>query len=162
MVNIRTKGATAEREVADALNAVINKVRSELGFQPIAAPQVKRNLMQSMEGGCDLVGTFEWAIEVKRHETPSVNTWWKQCAASAKTLRKCPVLVYRASRSPWKVCLPLMATAGGMLHEVGRGEITWEAFLGLFEQAARLELAPQLQQLATSPLAQITKMDHIG
>ena len=53
MVNSRDKGATFEREVCSL-------IREHLGVE------AKRNLMQTAEGGFDVLGVPGWAIECKR------------------------------------------------------------------------------------------------
>lgn len=140
-INIRQKGASGEREIADQLNTCINVVRMELGLPVLAKPQVQRNQNQTAVGGCDLVGTYEYAIEVKRHEQLSINTWWKQCKASAEELNKMPVLVFRQNKQKWRVItetfVSIPDTGRGMLV---RAEIDWEDFKKMFMQAARHQL----------------------
>lgn len=63
-------------------------------------PIVQRNQNQSAVGGCDLTGTYGLAIEVKRQETLSINTWWAQCLKSAKELGEHPVLLFRQNAKP--------------------------------------------------------------
>jgi hypothetical protein len=89
MINSRTKGASAEREVFKIIS-------DQLGIK------VERNLVQTREGGSDTV-VGEWAIEVKRQETLSINVWWEQAVEQALRVNKKPMLIYRKSRMPWKV-----------------------------------------------------------
>ncbi len=96
MVNIRTKGASAEREVIQLLAPVIEPFGIEL----------KRNLEQTRSGGCDLVGIPGMAIEVKRQENLAINSWWSQTVRQALQRKEMPVLIFRQSRQRWKVCLP--------------------------------------------------------
>lgn len=91
----RQKGQSGEREVA----ALHNEKFQEWGFGQL---ELKRNLMQSMEGGYDLVGLPFIALEVKRQEQYNLPSWWEQ------TLRQCgshqtPVLWYRRNRVAWRV-----------------------------------------------------------
>jgi hypothetical protein len=58
MINSRTKGAVAEREIFNILSDCLGV-------------KVERNLVQTREGGSDTV-VGDWAIEVKRQETLSV------------------------------------------------------------------------------------------
>lgn len=108
-VNIRTKGASGEREIAKLLTDHMVDVLTTLGATDseliLARSQVQRNQNQTAVGGCDLVGTLHLAIEVKRQEALSLNTWWKQAVTSASNLGDTyvPVLIYRASRQPWRV-----------------------------------------------------------
>ena len=89
MINSRTKGAAAEREVFKILS-------DALGVK------VERNLIQTREGGAD-TSVGDWAIEVKRQETLSIAAWWEQAVEQAKRVNKMPMLIYRRSRQPWKV-----------------------------------------------------------
>jgi Holliday junction resolvase len=88
----RTKGAVAERELAQILS-------DELGIC------VKRKLGQAREGGDDIqVGQFR--IEAKRQEKIQIESWWEQVQACAAP-DEIPVLAFRRSRNPWKVVLTL-------------------------------------------------------
>lgn len=92
----RTKGATGER-------TVINMFK-ENGFT-----NAKRNLMQTAEGGFDIVGVGKFAIEVKNHKKLSIDSWWKQTIAQAKD-GLIPVLIYHIpNTSKWLVQMPLSA-----------------------------------------------------
>jgi len=91
MINSRTKGASAEREVFKIIS-------DQVGIK------VERNLVQTREGGSDTV-VGEWAIEVKRQETLSINVWWEQAVEQALRVNKKPMLIYRKSRMPWKVVI---------------------------------------------------------
>ena len=91
MINSRTKGASAEREVFKIIS-------DSLGIK------VERNLVQTREGGSDTV-VGDWAIEVKRQETLSINAWWEQAVEQALRVNKKPMLIYRKSRMPWKVVI---------------------------------------------------------
>jgi hypothetical protein len=104
-INPRVKGASAEREICtilqDRLNAKIHK------SYPI--PTLKRNVLQCQQGGHDIVGLDWLQIEVKRVEqqTPSlIDSWWAQAVAQSSRVPAAlsyPVLIYRKSRSPWRV-----------------------------------------------------------
>jgi Holliday junction resolvase len=89
MINSRTKGAAAEREIFKILSDCLGV-------------KVERNLVQTREGGADTV-VGDWAIEVKRQETLSVAVWWVQAVDQAKRVNKKPMLIYRKSRMPWRV-----------------------------------------------------------
>jgi hypothetical protein len=89
MINSRTKGAVAEREIFNILSDCLGV-------------KVERNLVQTREGGSDTV-VGDWAIEVKRQETLSVAAWWVQAEIQAKRVNKKPMLIYRKSRMPWRV-----------------------------------------------------------
>lgn len=136
-INIRTKGATGEREVIGILETVLFRVLDKMGCP--AEERVKwhkvfqRNQNQSAVGGNDLCNTFDLSIEVKRQEQLSVNTWWRQCTAAATKAGETPVLIYRQNRKPWRVVtyvwLPL--PDGG--HATARAEIDIDTFKVWFE-----------------------------
>jgi hypothetical protein len=92
-INSRTKGRTAETELAKILF-------DHLGIK------LERNLNQTRAGGYDLEGLEEWAIEVKRQETLQLNAWWNQATNQAEQAERIPVLAYRQSRKPWRFVLP--------------------------------------------------------
>lgn len=143
MINIRVKGATAEREIADDLNLIVNSVYKDMGLDIPTKPVVQRNQNQSAVGGKDLVGTFGLAIEVKRQEQLSINTWWKQCAASALELHEKPVLLFRQSKQKWRcillVDLPLADNSYGYM--TARAEIDYEAFKSWFRSWVQKKLS---------------------
>lgn len=146
-INIRTKGATAERDVANALNEIIYAVLRELGQPLPVKPPVQRNQNQSAVGGDDLTGTFGLAIEVKRQEQLSINTWWAQCIASAARNDRIPVLIYKQNHKAWRVVmltsleLPSVSSDGindssVYLHSV-RATIELEDFHRWFKEHVR-------------------------
>lgn len=89
----RNKGAVAEKEVFKIMN-------DELGLE------LKRNLSQYQGTDSDL-HLFGFCIEIKRQETLSLSTWWKQVVEVANKTKEIPVLVYRQSRQPWRAVLPI-------------------------------------------------------
>lgn len=99
-INIRAKGATGEQEIATDLNLILKRIYIELKLVWPDKPIVQRNSLQSAVGGCDLVGTYGMAIEVKRQEALSINTWWAQCIKSAQERREIPVLLFRQNAKP--------------------------------------------------------------
>jgi len=149
-INIRQKGAGGEREIAKALNSIIQKCLREAGFDPAqiaaAATSVQRNQNQSAVGGNDLSHTMGMSLEVKRQETLSINTWWRQCVAAAKPNCELPVLVYRQNNRSWRV------VTTGFLHLPGldpnsyssftsRVEIDWDTFQLWFEHWVNRKLS---------------------
>lgn len=155
MVNIRTKGADAERELATELNTLINVVRMRLGMpiMDMTKPQVQRNQNQTAVGGKDLIGTFEMAIEVKRQEQLAINTWWKQCVKSAEALGEIPVLIFRQSRQKWRVVTWGHVKIGERNMQC-RVEIPYEDFEVWFSMMAEEHLrknAPKPQEEALFP-----------
>ena len=100
-INSRSKGQRGEREVRDILQFVMDGVGREMDLPFI--PEVKRNLMQSMEGGHDLVGVPGLAVEVKFCENLQLDKWWEQCTRQAERDGGMPVLIYRKKNVKWKV-----------------------------------------------------------
>jgi hypothetical protein len=144
MIDIRAKGQIGEREIADMLNPIVNKVREELSLPALEKPQVQRNQNQSAVGGCDLTGTFCFAIEVKRQEQLSINTWWAQCVKSAGERKEIPVLLFRQNAAPGQRTKWRCITTVELLHTIpyldavtARAEIDLADFLRLFEVVAR-------------------------
>ena len=88
----RQKGQRGEREICKILE-------EKLGGE------FKRNLMQTAEGGYDVLGLDGWAIEVKFQEKLSIEKWWKQTVEQATNGKK-PVLFFRRSREDWRVVIP--------------------------------------------------------
>ena len=95
----RNKGQRGEREVVKLLQPVVNKVYKNFDLEP---PEMKRNLMQSREGGYDLVGLDWLALEVKFQENEQINSWWQQTLRQTSA-SQIPVLFYRRARQPWRV-----------------------------------------------------------
>lgn len=145
MINIRQKGANGEREIIKALEPIVRRVMTEGGFKLPDVDILQRNQNQSAVGGSDLTNTFGLAIEVKRQEQLSINTWWKQCEDAAKRNGEEPVLIYRQNHKAWKVVLygslELPNAIGqGATYMTHRVEISWESFLQWFEHWVRRKL----------------------
>lgn len=100
----RNKGHDAEREVIKILTEACGK-----------QVELHRNLLQTRQGGYDIVG-LEWlAIEVKRQETLDVENWWKQTLKQAG-VNQVPVLIYRQNRKAWNIVM--MGQVGNTLCRV--------------------------------------------
>ncbi len=137
MIDIRAKGANGEREIYKALNPIVQAVMREIGFseEEITSREacIQRNQNQTAVGGCDLSNTFGLAIEIKRQEQLSINTWWKQCEEAAKRNNELPVLLYRQNHKGWR-CVTYVALHlpdNKMLYQV-RSEFDWDQFLVWF------------------------------
>ncbi len=102
-INIRAKGQNGEREVAAILEEIIRDALKHHKIEPPNIQIVQRNQNQSAVGGGDLTNTCGLCVEVKRHENLAINTWWKQCVASAERNDEIPCLFYRQNRQPWRV-----------------------------------------------------------
>lgn len=132
-INIRTKGQEGEREVARAMNSIVESVLTNKGFALPLKPVIQRNQNQSAVGGHDLSNPFCLGIEVKRQEALSVNTWWSQCIKSCVATADIPVLVYRKNKAKWSVILLVDLPVGDGVHVSRvRAEIEWDAFLQWF------------------------------
>ena len=106
-INIRTKGQEGEREAAKFLNAWVNDVRKEFGLAsyPKQDELFQRNQNQSAVGGSDLASQLPLEIEIKRQEALSVNSWWKQCLASANRTGGIPILMFRQNNKKWRIIM---------------------------------------------------------
>lgn len=140
MVNVRTKGAGGEREIADDLNYIIYSVMKEMGCEKPTMQSVQRNQNQSAVGGADLTGTLGVSIEVKRQEQLSVNTWWAQCTKAAEQNGGTPVLLYRQNGKKWKCVLlvdlplPTYQDGAGWISISGvRAEVDYDTFKEWFK-----------------------------
>lgn len=95
----RSKGQVGEREVA-------KKFKDDLGVD------AKRNLQQTQNGGYDLAGIPFFAVEVKRHETLSIGTWWKQALKQGQAMERMPLLIYRRNREQWWCVMTIDSVKG--------------------------------------------------
>jgi Holliday junction resolvase len=114
-INSRNKGAAGEREFAGL-------IRDHLGVRLV------RNLVQSRDGGCDLVVSPDQggpvadalgmlAIEVKRCSRATESTlkrFWEQATRQANEAGKLPVLAFREDRQSWRVVMPLAHLHSGL------------------------------------------------
>lgn len=140
--NPRTKGQTGERDICKFFNDIYAEVYSALGMALPEKPIAQRNQNQSAVGGCDITDTCYYAVEVKRQEQLSINTWWKQTVTSALEADKFPVLMYRQNNKPWRVVLylnPIMLFADESRHapaDPPRCEISLDDFRAIFKAHA--------------------------
>lgn len=135
MVNIRNKGSRGEREAVLVIGGWLAPVYRAAGMIPV---DLERNLMQSRQGGYDLVGIDWLALEVKRHETLSVSQWWKQTLRQAGP-EQVPFLMYRQNRTPWRYRTRINAAHHGPSSS-GLSSIT----VDMAEDAAREWLCHEL------------------
>lgn len=139
-INIRQKGQEGERDIQRALEPIVRRLMTEGGFPLPVKPIIQRNQNQSAVGGSDLSNTFGLSIEVKRQESLSVNTWWKQCTKSAEELNEVPVLLYRQNGKKWKcVTFVWLGLPNGAQFGT-RAEMDWDTFLAWFEEWVRRKL----------------------
>lgn len=105
---VRQKGQRGEHAVAALLQEAVAEVWEYHcpGQEP---PVVSRNLVQTREGGHDLVGVEWCAVEVKWQETNFQKAWWQQTVEQAADLSARtgkhidPVLFYKRNHQPWRV-----------------------------------------------------------
>lgn len=124
-INIRQKGATGERQVADALNLIANRVLTAHGRPLPLKPLVQRNQNQSAVGGSDLTNPFGLCIEVKRQENLSINTWWEQCLQAKLEFGGLPILIFKQNREKWRVIMMLQCP---IVDAPYRAEMNWDDF----------------------------------
>lgn len=90
-------------------------VRGELEvfkiFENDIGVSLQRNTQaQYIDGDCDFrIGGF--ACEIKRQETLSLGSWWKQVCKDAEGSQEVPALIYRQSRQPWRVVIPFASVS---------------------------------------------------
>ena len=159
-INIRTKGRTAEQDIATDLNSVLNVLRMKKGIPFPDKPTVQRNQNQSAVGGQDLVGTLGFAIEVKRQEQLNINTWWRQCIASAKTLGEDPVLLFRQNHQKWRCLMLAEVRTNDSVRMTLRVEIDYQDFLALFQARAEAYLDREQSSKATG-VKEGSLFDHV-
>jgi len=87
----RTKGAVGERELAKL-------IRENLHMD------CQRRIEQTRDSGHDL-DLMDYAIEVKRAKTMTLNAWWKQTVENAAAAGMIPVLAYRIDNKKWMVVM---------------------------------------------------------
>lgn len=139
MINVVEKGKNGEREIYHILNGIVMTAMREMGFPEEqvlrAANTVQRNQNQTAVGGADLVNTFGLAIEVKRQEQLSINTWWAQVTAAATRNKDKPVLLFRQNHKSWRVVMlgGTQLPDGVWLTPI-RVEIDWAMFLIFFKE----------------------------
>lgn len=140
-INVRTKGQTGEREIADMLNLIIFNVMKELEYPEEECLRglstVQRNQMQTAIGGNDLTNCLGLSIEVKRQEQLSLNTWWKQTMEAAATNNEMPVLLYRQNRKKWKARTFVWVNLPDGKHIRVIGEFDEDHFKAWFKEWAR-------------------------
>lgn len=143
-INIRAKGQSGEREVADMLNFIIYQVMKELEFPEEEClkgiQSVQRNQNQSAVGGNDLSNCLGLSIEVKRQEQLSVGTWWRQCVAAAERNNEMPVLMYRQNRKPWRVRTYAWINLPDGKHVRAEVEFDVDTFKAWFREWARASI----------------------
>ena len=94
------------------LNPKVKGAKGELEFigryQPFFPnTTLKRNLLQTREGGADITGGEPWVIEVKRCQQIENNKWWKQVKAAINDpTSEIPVVAFRQNHGQWRFQVP--------------------------------------------------------
>lgn len=141
------KGKRAERQIASALNIVLERVALDLGVEPA---RLSRNLSQTQIGGFDLHGLDWAAIEIKHHKQVSLGAWWAQTCRQAgcdltgaplvgMSVRE-PVLLWKQHGGKWNARLAVHCEAGRGCHTRCVVNMDWETFLNWFELRVEVEL----------------------
>lgn len=146
------KGKRAERAVASILNPILERVCQEEGVDPI---KLQRNLVQTQQGGHDLVGVDWLAIEIKHHKQVSLPAWWRQTCGQAgcdetgtpipNRIYREPVLIWKQHGGKWNVrmLVRLEIEPGSRLRTWG--DVSMDVFLQWFEARARLQCVKAAQ-----------------
>ena len=142
----RNKGANAEREIVRLLQPIVDKIYVAYDMQEI--PLLERNTLQCNKGGSDIAG-LEWmALEIKRHESLSLELWWEQCLSQSKR-GQTPILLYRQNGRKWRC-----QTHGALLfgndissgHSIIRVDLNIDDFLAWFENKVETMLLIKSKQ----------------
>lgn len=98
-INSRAKGKAGERELINELKVLL---------PPELTSELTRNLDQTRDGGHDILGLGDWALEVKRYAEvlpADLERFWNQATEQARKDEKRPALAYRQDRRPWRVVI---------------------------------------------------------
>ena len=120
-INSRAKGAAAEREF-------IRKLGDYLGDE--AAAKLKRNLEQTRQGGHDIEGLEEWALEIKRYrqvKDGDILKFWGQAERQAQAVGRIPALAYREDMQSWRIRVPMSV----LRPDFAWTGVEWTAELGM-------------------------------
>ena len=127
MINVRTKGASFERQIAKKLNEFFEKKNIYC--------TAKRNLDQYQVKSLADIDLPYFSIECKRYNSGVgyKKEWWVQTKKASQN--KVPVLVYKYNHQPIRVVIPLnfINSTIGLSDEVA--EVTFDTFLTLLEKS---------------------------
>jgi len=93
MINVRDKGKKGETEFCNRFNMFFPK-------------ELKRNLLQTREGGADVTGCQPFQIEIKRCEKLEKEKWWGQVNRACNH-GDIPIVAYRQNKQPWRFLIPV-------------------------------------------------------
>lgn len=128
-INVRAKGRNAEYVARDLLQEQSNIAAELCSMEPL---KIERNLSQTRGGGCDLINTFGFAVEVKHHAVLALDVWWQQTVLQAKDLNKRPLLLYKHNRE-WRAQLITQINMNKKWFNV-RSDINIEALKIIFRE----------------------------
>lgn len=121
-INSRAKGKAGERELIGELKKLL---------PPEMTSELTRNLDQTRDGGHDILGLGDWALEVKRYAEvlpADLERFWSQATEQARKDEKRPALAFRQDRRPWRVVMRMSDSKGDAY------EYTIEMSLKLFAE----------------------------
>ena len=136
MVHIVNKGKQGEREAIKYLQPIINDVCDAI---EVSRVELYRNQNQSALGGYDIDGLPWLAIEIKRQEALSINTWWKQ-VNNARADNQVPLLMFRQNRKKWRFIINSHIHTGGSGFIEVRSELNADDFKRWFQARLKYEL----------------------
>jgi Holliday junction resolvase len=128
----RRKGAAFEREIA-------NMIRDDLGLE------AKRNLMQTAEGGHDLLGVPGWALECKRYASCTASDYkcfWMQTVTQAEAVGCKPALIVKQDRKPIQVFISWGGLGSDCFEQSdfnAAAQISWDLFCGIVRETLNSE-----------------------
>ena len=101
-INSRAKGARNEQWIVNDMNNYFDLHLSDWSIQ------MKRNLDQTRDGGYDILGLDEFAIEAKHYAKGCYykEDWWQQVCKAAGD-HQIPVLIFKYNHQPQRVVVPL-------------------------------------------------------
>lgn len=116
--------------------------RGELEFLALMGEELgqelRRNLLQTRESGCDCLCLKGYAIEVKRVERLAIPAWWRQAVRQAESVGAEPMLAFRQNRKDWRI---LLKTETGYRETtiIGAAEAVrekWNRLYAIYPEAA--------------------------
>lgn len=131
----QNKGKRGERLAVKALQPVIDGCYENTHLE---APQLFRNGNQAAGGGYDIDGISWLALEIKNCETLQIPKWWRQAVRQACG-NQVPVLMYKQSRKPWRICIWGYIPAGPLRVRT-MVDIPFVAFVTWFEAMIKQEI----------------------
>lgn len=119
----RNKGAAGEREFCKRLAGELQEHGVDY--------HLSRNLKQTRDGGYDIDGLDELAIEVKRAKKPALESWWTQCVIQSYQSKRIPVLAYRLDNQKWRVRMHVKHLAPADTVRTANDSIQYTVEMGL-------------------------------